>query len=46
MSKKTRNIILGVVGGLVVVTVFVVMLLSERVRLNEGFVTGNTAEFE
>lgn len=43
MNTKTRNIMIAVLGTLIFITLFVTTLLSYRVKMNEGNVTGNTA---
>ncbi len=43
MNKKTRNIILSVVAILAVISSFAITMLSQRIKMNEGYVTGNTA---
>lgn len=43
MNSKKRNIIILTALALIIVTAFTVVLLQQRVKLNDGFVTGNTA---
>lgn len=43
MNTKTKTIIISTVAGLLIITAFTVAVLLQRVRLNEGYVTGNTA---
>lgn len=42
MKRRTKTIIFSVIGALAFITVMIVMLLSQRVKMNEGYVTGNT----
>ena len=43
MKKKTRTIIIAAVAILIFASVMVFMLLSQRVKMNKGYVNGNTA---
>ena len=43
MNAKTKTIVFSAIGGLAFIAVTVYMLFSQRVKMNEGYVTGNTA---
>jgi hypothetical protein len=43
MNKQTRNIIISIFVILAIITIFIGTMLSQRVKMNEGYVTGNTA---
>lgn len=43
MNTKTRNIIIATTGALFIIALFTITLLSQRIRLNTDYVTGNTA---
>lgn len=43
MNLKKRSVIISVVIGLVIITAFIYTILSERVKMNDDYVTGNTA---
>ena len=43
MNKKTRNIIIGTLSALLLLTLFILSMLSQRIKMNTGNVTGNTA---
>ncbi len=43
MNKKTRTVIISVVVILAVISAFLITMLSQRIKMNEGYVTGNTA---
>ncbi len=42
-KKKTKTIIISVIAVLIFASVMVFMLLSQKVKMNKGYVTGNTA---
>ncbi len=43
MNKKTRNIIIGTLSALLLLTLFILSMLSQRIKMNTDNVTGNTA---
>ena len=42
-KKKTKTIIIAVIAVLIFASAMVFMLLSQKVKMNKGYVTGNTA---
>ena len=42
-QKKTKTIIIAVIAVLIFASAMVFMLLSQKVKMNKGYVTGNTA---
>lgn len=43
MNAKQKNILIFSFIGILVVAAFVITLLSQRIKMNDGYVTGNTA---
>lgn len=43
MSKKTRTIILSALLIIGIISAFLIVMFTRRIKMNEGYITGNTA---